>query len=79
MRRRPGTIDATVAQKPFAMGYVGLNALDEVFHAPPKQLNKDFSADSFSRYPAFVDTGTSLVEKSNVDAYIAGAAEGSAK
>jgi ribose transport system substrate-binding protein len=71
-----GTIDATVAQKPFAMAFVGLKGLDEVFHAPPKQLNEDFSADSFSPYPAFVDTGTSLVDKSNVDRYIA-SAEGS--
>jgi ribose transport system substrate-binding protein len=73
---KDGTIDATVAQKPFAMAFVGLKGLDEVFHSPPKQLNKDFSTDSFSPYPVFVDTGTSLVDKSNVDLYIASAAEG---
>jgi ribose transport system substrate-binding protein len=73
---KAGTIDSTVAQKPFTMGYIGLKALDEIFHAPPKQLNKDFSVDSFSPYPVFVDTGTSLVDKSNVDVYIASAAEG---
>ena len=28
-------------QKPFTMGYVGLKALDEVFHDPPEQLDKD--------------------------------------
>jgi len=72
---KAGTIDATVAQKPFTMGYAGLKALDEVFHAPPKQLDKDYSADAFAPYPVFVDTGTSLVDKSNVDLYIAGAAE----
>jgi ribose transport system substrate-binding protein len=71
-----GTIDATIAQKPFAMAFVGLKGLDEIFHAPPAQLNKDFSADSFSPYPVFVDTGTSIVDKSNVDLYIASAAEG---
>lgn len=70
-----GAIDATIAQKPYTMGFVGLKALDEVFHNPPKQLNKDYSADSFSPYPVFVDTGTSLVDKSNVDLYTA-AAEG---
>jgi ribose transport system substrate-binding protein len=70
---KAGVIDATVAQKPFTMGYVGLKALDEVFHNPPAQLNKVFSADSFSPYPDFVDTGTSLVDKSNVDVYIAAA------
>ena len=73
---KAGTIDATVAQKPFTMGYMGLKALDEVFHAPPAQLSKDYSADSFAPYPVFVDTGTSLVDKSNVDLYIASAPAG---
>ena len=27
-----GTINATVAQKPFTMGYIGLRSLDEIFH-----------------------------------------------
>lgn len=71
---KAGTIDATVAQKPFTMGWVGLKALDDVFHYPPKQLSKDYSVDSFSPYPVFVDTGTSLVDQSNVDLYIASAA-----
>ena len=71
---KSGTIDATIAQKPFTMGYVGLKALDDVFHYPPSQLGKDYSADAFSPYPVFVDTGTSLVDQSNVDLYIASAA-----
>jgi len=73
---KAGVIDSTVAQKPFSMGYVGLKALDEVFHAPVKQLNKEFASDSFSPYPVFVDTGTSLVDKTNVDLYLASQAEG---
>jgi ribose transport system substrate-binding protein len=44
-----------------------------VFHAPPTQLTKDFGADPFSQYPVFVDTGTSLVDKDNVDLYISAA------
>jgi len=72
---KAGTIDATIAQKPYTMAYIGLKGLDEVFHAPPKQLNKDYATDSFSPYPVFVDTGTSLVDKSNVDLYIASAAK----
>jgi len=71
---KAGTIDATIAQKPYTMGWVGLKALDDVFHYPPKQLTKDFSVDSFATYPGFVDTGTSLVDQSNVDMYIASAA-----
>ena len=66
---KAGTIDATIAQKPYTMGYVGLKALDEVFHYPPRQLDKDYCRRSFSHYPVFIDTGTSLVDKNNVDVY----------
>ncbi len=72
---KAGTIDSTIAQKPYTMGYFGLKALDEVFHAPPKQLDKDYSTDPFSPYPVFVDTGTSLVDKNNVDLYLTAAAQ----
>lgn len=72
---KAGTIDSTIAQKPYTMGYTGLKALDEIFHAPPKQFGRDYSVDSFSPYPVFVDTGSSLVDKTNVDLYIASAAE----
>jgi ribose transport system substrate-binding protein len=72
---KAGTIDSTIAQKPYTMGYVGLKALDEIFHNPPKPLYKDYSSDPFSRYPVFVDTGTSLVDKDNVDIYITAAAQ----
>ncbi len=72
---KAGTIDSTIVQKPYTMGYYGLKALDEIFHAPPPQLSKDFSSDPFSPYPVFVDTGTSLVDKNNVDLYIAAAAQ----
>lgn len=71
---KAGTINATVAQKPFTMGYVGLKALDEIFHAPPASLTRDYSADAFSHYPVFVDTGTALVTQKNVDMYISTAA-----
>ena len=73
---KDGTIDATIAQKPYTMGYFGLKLLYEVFHAPPPQLNKDFKTDFFSPYPVFVDTGTTLVDRTNVDLYLS-AAEGS--
>jgi ribose transport system substrate-binding protein len=71
---KSGTINATVAQKPFTMGYIGLRSLDEIFHAPPASLSTDYSQDAFSPMPVFIDTGTSLVDKRNVDAYIASAA-----
>ncbi len=68
---KAGTIDSTIAQKPYTMGYFGLKSLDEIFHAPPPQLGRDFSADFFSPYPVFVDTGTTLVDKDNVELYTA--------
>ncbi len=71
---KDGTIDATIAQKPYTMGYVGLKALDQVFHDPPKPLNKDWSADPFGPFPEFVDTGTAIVDKGDVDMYLAAAA-----
>jgi ribose transport system substrate-binding protein len=71
---KSGVIDATVAQKPYTMGYVGLKELDMVFHDPPKPLDQNWSADSFSHFPVFVDTGTAIVDKTNVDAYLADAA-----
>jgi len=72
---KAGTIDSTIVQKPFTMGFVGLKGVDDVFHDPPPQLNKDYGADPFALYPAFVDTGTSLVDKTNVDAYLASTAK----
>ena len=71
---KSGSIVATIAQKPYTMGYYGLTSLDDVFHNMPAQFGSNNAADSFSRYPQVVDTGTSLVDKSNVDAYIAAAA-----
>lgn len=73
---KAGTIDSTVTQKPFTMAYVGLKSLDEIFHDVPKQIGKDYSTDSFAPYPVFVDTGTSLVDKSNVDLYVASSTGG---
>ena len=52
------------------MGYVGLKQLDGIFHNPPSSLSKDYSQDAFSPFPVFIDTGTSLVDKRNVDAFI---------
>ncbi len=65
-----GLISATIGQKPYTMAYVGLKLLDEVHHHPPSTLNKNWSQDSFSPLPTFVDTGATLIDKSNVDQFI---------
>ena len=45
-------------------------ALDDLHHHPLKSLTIDFAQDSFSPIPAFIDTGATLIDKSNVDALI---------
>ena len=62
-----GTIDSTIAQKPFTMASLGLKALDEIHHYPVKPLSGDYFLDPNSPFPAFVDTGVSLIDKTNLD------------
>ncbi len=76
---KDGSIEATISQKPFTMGYVGLKALDEIHHNQPKPFQNNYSVDSFSPYPVFVDTGTAIVDKVNVDIYLASAAAAEGK
>ncbi len=65
-----GVIDATIAQKPYTMAYLGLKALVGL-HEKPMPLTKDYAANPFSPVPAFVDTGVALVDKGNVDSFLA--------
>lgn len=64
-----GVIAATVAQKPYTMGYFGLRALDNLHHNPPTTLDHDWRHDPHSEMPAFVDTGVALVDKTNVNLF----------
>ena len=66
-----GVIVATISQKPYTMSFVGLKMLDDLYHHKLSSLTADWARDSFAPIPAFVDTGSSLVDKSNVDALIA--------
>jgi ribose transport system substrate-binding protein len=66
-----GVIAATISQKPYTMAFVGLKMLDDLHHEQLSKLDSDWARDSFSPVPAFVDTGSALVDKSNVDAFIA--------
>jgi len=66
-----GVIAATISQKPYTMAFVGLKMLDDLHHGELKTLDADWAHDSFAPVPAFVDTGSALVDKSNVDAFIA--------
>ena len=64
---KDGTIDSTVSQKPYTMAYFGLKVLDEIHHYPVKPTGQDYALDPSSPFPAFVDTGTALVDKTNID------------
>lgn len=67
---RKGTIAATISQKPYTMTYVGLRMLDGLYHHKLSSLTTDWAKDSFSPVPAFVDTGSSVVDKSNVESFL---------
>ena len=65
-----GLIAATIAQKPYTMAFVGMQMLDNLYHHKPPSLDKDWSKDSYAPIPSFVDTGSALIDKSNVDAFV---------
>jgi ribose transport system substrate-binding protein len=67
---KKGVIAATISQKPYTMAFVGLKMLDDLHHQQLAKLDSDWAHDSFAPVPAFVDTGSALVDKSNVDALI---------
>lgn len=61
-----GKIAATIVQKPFTMGYYGMRALGEIVLQKPGQLSGKHALDPKSPYPVFIDTGSLLVDKSNL-------------
>ena len=67
---RKGVIAATVVQKPFTMAFTGLKILDDFYHHKPKSLDAKWADDPFSPIPVFVDTGATLVDKTNIDAFL---------
>jgi ribose transport system substrate-binding protein len=64
-----GMIAATIAQKPYTMSMVGLHVLDDLYHNKLPRLDTDWSKNSFAPIPAFVDTGTALIDKNNLKAF----------
>ena len=66
---KKGVVVATIAQKPFTMAFVGLKMLDALHHQNLPRLDKDWANDGFAPIPAFVDTGSQILDKSNVDSF----------
>ncbi len=63
-----GTISATIAQKPYVMSYYGLRFLDDLHHNSIRKF-KDWRTALAPPMPTTVDTGTVVVDKSNVKLY----------
>src|SRR6202521_4558649 len=65
-----GGIAATIAQKPYTMAYVGMQMLDTLYHHKPSSLDSDWSKDIYAPVPSFVDTGSGLIDKTNLDSFL---------
>jgi len=65
-----GAIAATIAQKPYTMTFVGVQMLDNLYHHKPATLEADWAKDTFAPIPSFVDTGSDLIDKSNVESFL---------
>jgi ribose transport system substrate-binding protein len=65
-----GLIAATIAQKPYTMAYFGVVALDQLRHYKLPSLEVNWAQDTRSPLPSFIDTGATLIDKNNVEAFL---------
>ena len=63
-----GVIAATITQKPYVMAFYGLKFLDDLHHNAVHQF-KDWRTSPAVPTPTSVDTGTVVVDKSNLQVY----------
>lgn len=63
-----GAISATVAQKPYTMSFYGLKFLDDLHHNIVREF-KDWKTAPASPLPARLDTGTAMIDSSNLEAF----------
>ena len=61
-------INATVAQKPYVMAYYGVKFLDDLHHNAVHEF-KDWRNAPAPPLPAWVDTGTAIIDKSNLTTF----------
>jgi ribose transport system substrate-binding protein len=67
---RKGVIAATIGQKPYTMAFYGLKVLDDIYHHKVNLQNTDRAQDPNAQVPIYVDTGATLIDKSNVDRFM---------
>ncbi|HBY58621.1 MAG TPA: sugar ABC transporter substrate-binding protein [Solibacterales bacterium] len=67
---KKGAIVATIAQKPYSMAFYGVKVLADLHYYKPSPLGQDWSRISRAPVPHFIDTGATLVDKSNVEQFI---------
>lgn len=63
-----GWITATVVQKPYVMAFYGVRFLDDLHHNAVHEF-KDWATAPAAPLPTFVDTGTAVVDASNLAAF----------
>jgi ribose transport system substrate-binding protein len=63
-----GVIAATVSQKPYTMAFYGLRFLDDLHHNIVHEF-KDWQTAPVTPLPARVDTGTAVIDASNLAAF----------
>lgn len=61
-------ITATVVQKPYVMAFYGVRFLDDLHHNAVHEF-KDWATAPTAPLPTFVDTGTAVVDSSNLAAF----------
>jgi ribose transport system substrate-binding protein len=60
-----GWITATVAQKPYVMAFYGVRLLDDLHHNAVHEF-KDWATAPTAPLPTFVDTGTAIIDSTNL-------------
>lgn len=65
-----GVISATIAQKPYTMAYFGTKLVADIHLHPPSPLANTWAQSPVAPLPTFVDTGTFVIDKTNVDSYL---------
>src|SRR5580700_9203579 len=63
-----GWISATIVQKPYIMAYYGLKFADDLHHNAVHEF-KDWRTAPAAPLPAWIDTGTATIDKTNLAAF----------